>query len=303
VRAAVLRYRVMAYVTGVVLVVLVFGRPSRSRWRGTRPWPTTSAWCTASCTSSTWCAPGLLARGLRLGAKPTLIMLLAGTVPIMTFIVERWVTRRFINPALGEGVRPVPAGRAGQPGPPGKAGDGPLLLRPARLPAPARPGPGDLARRIPGSGHRRRGVLPRPAGPGHPPAARGGSPRRRPAVTCWTWAAATDRSPACWPPGSPSAAVWAVDVNERALELCARNARDGGPGQRALPDPRRCRAAGQVRRDLVQPAGPHRQGGSARAAIRLAGPAGAGRPTPTWWSGAIWAPTRCNRWLAGQGWP
>jgi hypothetical protein len=30
-------------------------------------------------------------------------MLLAGTVPIMTFIVERWVTRRFINPALGEG--------------------------------------------------------------------------------------------------------------------------------------------------------------------------------------------------------
>jgi len=36
-------------------------------------------------------------------AKPTLIMLLAGTVPIMTFIVERWVTRRFINPALGEG--------------------------------------------------------------------------------------------------------------------------------------------------------------------------------------------------------
>ena len=44
----------------------------------------------------------LLARGLRLGAKPTLIMLLAGTVPIMTFIVERWVPRRFINPALGE---------------------------------------------------------------------------------------------------------------------------------------------------------------------------------------------------------
>ena len=35
--------------------------------------------------------------------KPTVIMLLAGTVPIVTFIVERWVTRRFINPALGEG--------------------------------------------------------------------------------------------------------------------------------------------------------------------------------------------------------
>src|SRR5258705_6033605 len=44
----------------------------------------------------------LLAGGLGLGVKPTVIMLLAGTVPIMTFIVERWVTRRFINPALGE---------------------------------------------------------------------------------------------------------------------------------------------------------------------------------------------------------
>jgi hypothetical protein len=34
-------------------------------------------------------------------------MLLAGTVPIMTFIVERWITRRYIAPALaGE---PVPA--------------------------------------------------------------------------------------------------------------------------------------------------------------------------------------------------
>jgi hypothetical protein len=27
-------------------------------------------------------------------------VLLAGTVPIMTFIVERWITRRYINPAL-----------------------------------------------------------------------------------------------------------------------------------------------------------------------------------------------------------
>ena len=75
-RAAVLRYRVMAYVTGVVhgilyIIYLAF------------------AW--------------LLARRLRLTAKPTVIMLLAGTVPIMTFIVERWVTRRFIIPALGGG--------------------------------------------------------------------------------------------------------------------------------------------------------------------------------------------------------
>ena len=42
----------------------------------------------------------ILARKLRLANKPTVLMLLAGTVPIMTFIVERWITRRFIDPAL-----------------------------------------------------------------------------------------------------------------------------------------------------------------------------------------------------------
>jgi hypothetical protein len=37
------------------------------------------------------------------------IMLLAGTVPIMTFIVERLVTRRFITPALAEVAPGQPA--------------------------------------------------------------------------------------------------------------------------------------------------------------------------------------------------
>jgi hypothetical protein len=34
-------------------------------------------------------------------------MLLAGTVPIMTFVVERWVTRRFINPVLTGQAQPA----------------------------------------------------------------------------------------------------------------------------------------------------------------------------------------------------
>jgi hypothetical protein len=39
-------------------------------------------------------------------------MLLAGTVPVMTFIVERWVSRRFISPALAGEARPAaPVGR------------------------------------------------------------------------------------------------------------------------------------------------------------------------------------------------
>jgi integral membrane protein len=49
----------------------------------------------------------ILSRRLRLATKPTVIMLLAGTIPIMTFIVERWVTRQFINPALTGQARPT----------------------------------------------------------------------------------------------------------------------------------------------------------------------------------------------------
>ena len=78
---------------------------------------------------------------------------------------------------------------------------------------------------------------------------------------------------------SPGATVWAVDVNERALELCARNAAAAGltnvrcvtPGRPVRPRP-----AG---RHLVQPAGPHRQGGAARTAVRRGSAApGARRP-------------------------
>jgi integral membrane protein len=54
----------------------------------------------------------ILARKLSLANKPTVLLLLAGTVPVMTFIVERWVTRRFISPALAGQARPAaPVGR------------------------------------------------------------------------------------------------------------------------------------------------------------------------------------------------
>jgi len=102
VNAAVLRYRVMAYVTGVVLVILCFvgiplqiaGYPAVANDVGVVHGILYIIYLVAA-----W----LLARRLRLTAGPTLIMLLAGTIPILTFVVERWVTRRFINPALGKG--------------------------------------------------------------------------------------------------------------------------------------------------------------------------------------------------------
>ena len=112
--AAVLRYRVMAYVTGVVLMVLCFvgiplqvaGYPAVAHYVGVVHGILYIIYLLCA-----W----QLARMLRLAAKPTLIMLLAGTVPVMTFVVERWVTRRFINPALGQGpgkaAPTVPASR------------------------------------------------------------------------------------------------------------------------------------------------------------------------------------------------
>jgi integral membrane protein len=99
VNAAVLRYRVMAYVTGVVLVLLCFvgiplqvaGHPAVANNVGV-----VHGILYIIYLAFAW----ILSRKLRLANKPTVIMLLAGTIPIMTFIVERWVTRRFINPAL-----------------------------------------------------------------------------------------------------------------------------------------------------------------------------------------------------------
>ena len=98
-RAAVLRYRVMAYITGVVLIVLCFvgiplqvaGHPQLANTVGVVHGILYIIYLICA-----W----ILSRKLHLANKPTVIMLLAGTIPIMTFIVERWITRRFINPAL-----------------------------------------------------------------------------------------------------------------------------------------------------------------------------------------------------------
>ena len=105
-KAAVLRYRVMAYVTGVVLIVLCFvgiplqvaGHPAVANDVGVVHGILYIIYLAVA-----W----ILARKLRLATKPTVLMLLAGTIPVMTFIVERWVTRRFINPALAAQTQPA----------------------------------------------------------------------------------------------------------------------------------------------------------------------------------------------------
>lgn len=98
-QAAVLRYRVMAYITGVVLMVLCFvGIPLQLAAHndvivndvGTLHGILYMIYLVVAY---------LLARRLRLRLGPTLLILLAGTVPVLTFVVERWVHRKYIAPA------------------------------------------------------------------------------------------------------------------------------------------------------------------------------------------------------------
>jgi integral membrane protein len=108
---AVLRYRIMAYVTGVVLIILCFvGIPLQVfannlvvvNYVGTTHGILYLIYLVAAF---------LMTRqvGMKLASPSTLIVLLAGTIPVLTFVVERWVTRRYINPALAAAGRPGPA--------------------------------------------------------------------------------------------------------------------------------------------------------------------------------------------------
>jgi integral membrane protein len=99
-RAAVLRYRVMAYITGVLIIIVVFVGIPLQIWGHntiiTNQVATVHGILYIVYVVFAW----MLANKLHMKPKPTVIMLLAGTIPIMTFIVERWITRQFIDPAL-----------------------------------------------------------------------------------------------------------------------------------------------------------------------------------------------------------
>jgi len=141
---AVRRYRVMAYVTGVVLIILCFvGIPLQVfahnlvvvNYVGTMHgilyliYLGTAYWMTRLV-------------GLKLASFPTVLVLLAGTIPVLTFVVERWVTRRYINPALAAAGAGVPAAHSAPARPPGQSAPArpPAHSAPARPPAQRRPG-------------------------------------------------------------------------------------------------------------------------------------------------------------------
>jgi integral membrane protein len=99
-RTAALRYRVMAYVTGVLIIVVCFaGIPLQVVGHNT------------FIVNDIGTVHGILyiiyvifaymlAQKLKMKMGPTILLLLAGTIPIMTFFVERWMMRTYIAPAL-----------------------------------------------------------------------------------------------------------------------------------------------------------------------------------------------------------
>lgn len=98
----VLAYRIMAYVTGTMLMVLVFvGIPLQlfahfdviAKVVGTIHGVLYIVYLVVAFTMT------LLVR-IRTASLTTLIVLLAGTIPILTFVVERWISRRYIDPVM-----------------------------------------------------------------------------------------------------------------------------------------------------------------------------------------------------------
>ncbi len=128
--AAVRRYRVMAYVTGVVLVILCFvGIPLQVFAHN------------VVVVNYVGTAAYLMTRqvGMKLASPQTVLVLLAGTIPVLTFVVERWVTRRYINPALAAESALGAAGASGAAR--AAAAPGAAAAGPAPRPAPAPPPP------------------------------------------------------------------------------------------------------------------------------------------------------------------
>jgi integral membrane protein len=118
---AVKRYRFMAYLTGTVLIVLCFaGIPLQLAAHNDVIVNYVGTTHGILYLIYIGCAFVMTRRvGMKLGSPQTVLVLLAGTIPVLTFVVERWVTHRYIAPALAaQSSAPTgapPGGQAGEP--------------------------------------------------------------------------------------------------------------------------------------------------------------------------------------------
>ena len=107
-RKAALCYRVMAYITGVLIIVVCFvGIPLQVAADNTfivSQIGTVHGYLYIVYVIVAY----LLAQKLKMKLWPTILLLLAGTIPILTFFVERWMNRTYIAPALAAESAPSP---------------------------------------------------------------------------------------------------------------------------------------------------------------------------------------------------
>jgi integral membrane protein len=102
VRLAVRAYRTMAYVTGTMLCILVFICIPLQVWAHNDV-PVNIVGTLHGILYIIYIVIAFaMTRAVRMKvASPgTIIVLAAGTIPVLTFVVERWVSRTYIAPAL-----------------------------------------------------------------------------------------------------------------------------------------------------------------------------------------------------------
>jgi integral membrane protein len=106
-------YRTMAYVTGTMLIILCFVGIPLQVWAhydaiakvvGTIHGVLYIIYLVVAFTMTRFVR-------IRTASVTTIIVLLAGTIPVLTFVVERWISRRYIDPVLA-GSPPSPTPRA-----------------------------------------------------------------------------------------------------------------------------------------------------------------------------------------------
>jgi integral membrane protein len=100
---ALTRYRVMAFITGVLLAFMtVVGLPFKYVLGGSALWYSLG-WMAHGWLYIAYVAVGLdLVFRMKWHLGRALMILLAGTIPFMSFVAERWVTAR-VRPVLAAG--------------------------------------------------------------------------------------------------------------------------------------------------------------------------------------------------------
>jgi integral membrane protein len=112
-------YRALAYVTGTVLIILCFvGIPLQVfagnlvivRYVGTAHGMLYILYVLVAFVMTRMVR-------MKVASPGTVVVLLAGTIPVLTFVVERWVTRTYINPALAaSAAQPAVSAAVSTPG-------------------------------------------------------------------------------------------------------------------------------------------------------------------------------------------